>query len=296
MDEKQFPTPEELSDLLARLGLSDAVLKQFRSEEGGNPYAVWLVQCESGIYVLKRAKSYETEAYRCFFAEKKPYAPALFGSVRHGENDYLLLEYCPGKDLRHCERDNLIKALDALAAMQEEFWQREELYGTACTMEIALEAIERRGTYLDSAQLEAVFAQFKQVYQQTPRSLCHDDLLPINVLVDERAVLIDWEYAGVLPYLSSFARLIAHGREEKDAYLYMSREDRDFAIDYYYAALPQKHGISYQEYRRSLDYFLFYEYCEWIMIGNRFDMKEDERYLYCLKQAEALADQFLCQT
>lgn len=54
-----------------------------------------------------------------------------------------------------------------------------------------------------------------------------DDLLPFNVIVsDDRAVLIDWEYGGILPYPSSFARLIAHGEEAEDSLFHMTREDR----------------------------------------------------------------------
>ena len=293
MDDKRFPTDEELTVILSRLGISDAGCEQFRDGEGGDPYAVWLVRCGRGDFVLKRAKAFEAEVYRCFFTEKKPYAPACFGSVSHGGEQYLLLEYCPGDDLRRCRREALVKALDAIAAMQNEFWERKELYGAACTMNRALEAIDRRGKYLGAARLEAVYAQFREIYRNTPRSLCHDDLLPINVIVGERAVLIDWEYGGVLPYPSSFARLIAHGREKADAYLYMTDADRDFAIEYFFESLPKKRGISYAEYRRSLDFFLFYEYCEWIMIGNRYDMREDERYLFCLQKAEDLADRLL---
>ena len=89
----------------------------------------------------------------------------------------------------------------------------------------------------DQKRLEEAYASFMKIYQTTPRTLCHDDLLPFNLLIGERAVLIDWEYGGVLPYPTSFARLIAHGREEEGAFFCMTREDRVFAIQYYYDGL-----------------------------------------------------------
>ena len=199
------------------------------------------------------------------------------------------------EDLRRCEREKLRKALDALIEMQEEFWQREELYGSAFTLEQSLVGIENRGRYLGSKRLEEVYAAFVRIYQTTPRTLCHDDLLPFNLLIGERAVLIDWEYGGLLPYPTSFARLIAHGREEEGAFFYMTREDRNFAIQYYYDGLIKKHGIPYAEYRRTLDYFLFYEYCEWVMLGNRYNNRSDERYGYYLKLAEELAEKLVQQ-
>lgn len=297
MEGKRTPTDEELCVILAGLGLpglDEAALEQFRDAEDGNPYEVWLVRSDRGNFVLKRAKALEAEVYRCFFSGKKSYAPALLASVRQEDGDYLLLEYCPGEDLRHADRPRLIKALEALALMQNEFWQREELYDAGCTMERALEGIERRRQYLGSAKLESVCSAFVELYRQTPRTLCHDDLLPLNVLVGERAVLIDWEYGGVLPYLSSFARLIAHGRKEEGAFFFLSRADRDFAIEYYFSLVPEKHGIAYADYRRALDYFLFYEYCEWIMLGNRFDSRDDERYISSLKLAEETAERLQC--
>lgn len=140
---------------------------------------------------------------------------------------------------------------------------------------------------------EAVFGIIAEIYRQTPRSLCHDDLLPFNLLVGERAVLIDREYGGVLPYPGPLARLSAHRREDENAFFFLKRADRDFAIEYYYRICAEKHGISYAEYRRTLDFFLFYKACEWIMLGNRYDQRGDERYRYSLRQAEVLADRLL---
>ena len=113
--------------------------------------------------------------------------------------------------------------------------------------------------------------------------MCHDDLLPFNVLVNgNKATIIDWEYAGILPYPTSLVRLIAHGREEEDAFFYMTEADKSFAIDYYYEHLVKSKGISYEDYRRSVDYFLLYEYCEWIMLGNKYadeDIPRAREYL-----------------
>ena len=297
MEEKQRPTNDTLKAILKKLGLSgivDEAIHAFVSDEDGYEYAVWKIDTGEKPVVLKRAKGMELEAYRCFFREKKPYVPAFLGACAWGDDAYFLTEYVPGRDLRICDRAGLGKALDALVEMQDEFWQREALYDCCMTLEKALDGVNDRGRYLGSERLETAYAAFVRVFSETPRTLCHDDLLPINLLVNEqRAVLIDWEYGGILPYAGAFARLIAHGREDRDAYFYLSREDREFAIEYYYAHLIKKHGISYAEYRRTLDYFLFYEYCEWIMLGNRYNSRDDERYGYYLHLAEQMADRLI---
>lgn len=293
-----MPATDELATILEKLGLPNIgaeTINVFTADEDGGEYAVWLIDTEREKYVLKRAKAFELETYRCFFGDKKSYAPEFFGSCEFGGEDYFLMEYCPGKNLRFCEREALKKALDALIEMQDEFWQREELYDSVVTLEESLEGIENRGRYLGSSLLEEAYSEFVKLYRITPRTLCHDDLLPINLLIGERAVLIDWEYGGVLPYPTSFARLIAHGREEDGAFFHMTQEDRNFAIQYYYDNLIKKHGILFEEYRCTLDYFLFYEYCEWVMIGNRYDNRSDERYGYYLKLAKEMASTLVHQ-
>ena len=88
----------------------------------------------------------------------------------------------------------------------------------------------------------------------------------------------DGEYGGVLPDPSSFARLIAHGEEAEDALFHMTREDRDFAIDHYYDKLLRERGIAYADWRRTLELFLFYEYCEWVFVGHKYGDTESEYY------------------
>ena len=166
MEEERTPTTDALREILAKLGLpgiTDEAIHAFTVEEDGGAYAVWRIDAGSGSYVLKRAKAFELETYRCFFRDKKPYAPAFFGSCAFGGAEYFLMEYCPGEDLRRCEREKLRKALDALIEMQDEFWQREELYASALTLEQSLVGVENRGRYLGSKRLEEVYAAFVKI-------------------------------------------------------------------------------------------------------------------------------------
>ncbi len=296
MEQKPKPTHQALCDIMDRLGypgIREDAIAAFLCEEDGAEYAVWLVDTENRKLVLKRAKGNELELYRTFFRERKPYVPAFFGACKYSESTYFLTEFCPGESLRRCDREKLKKALDALIAMQDEFWAREELYGAANAYGMVLKSIEHRGKFLGSALLDTAFSVFREQYAGIPRTLCHDDLLPINLLIGDRAVLIDWEYGGMLPYPSSLARLLAHGRERDDAYFYLTRADRNFAIEYYYENLVKKHGISYEDYRRTLEFFFFFEYCEWVMLGNEYDSRDDARYGESLMLAEESAGKLL---
>ncbi|MBR6007102.1 MAG: hypothetical protein IK064_05685, partial [Clostridia bacterium] len=189
MEEKPNPTKKELQAILALLGhpgVSEADITAFTAEEDGMEYAVWHIRTGESEFVLKRAKGLEIEVYRSFFSEKKPYAPEFFGDCEYRGEKYFLSEYCDGETLSYCTREKLINALDALIAMQDEFWQREELFGCAVTLEKALNAIEDRGNWLGSPKLERVYADFVRIYQQPPRTLGHEDLLPFNLLIGEK--------------------------------------------------------------------------------------------------------------
>lgn len=270
----------DLNTLLARLGVeTPCTAEPFRNAEDGESYEVWKIATSEGSLVLKPAKEYEAEVYTTFLSGTPGYAPQLLGVTRQEERTWMLLEYIDGEDLRFCTREKLKLTLDALIAMQKQWWDARGYENAAFSQEKARPGRIRRGEDLDNPALQKAYEMYLRYYETLPRTLCHEDLLPFNILVSrDRAVLIDWEYAGMQPYLSSLARLIAHGEEGEDAFFHMKEEDRAFAIDYYYRNLPKKKGIRYEEYRKALDAFLLYEYCEWVMLGVRYGDRESPRY------------------
>ena len=276
--------------------LHDCEVSPFLREEDGTEYSVWHVSCPSKDFVLKPAKEYEHQVYDTFLRGGRSYVPELYCKVEKDGVNWLLMEYVEGDDLRCCERDPLTRVLDALIAMQEEFWEKEELYSSAYSLEKSMPGREKRGRHLNSETFEKIYAEYMDAYRRLPLTLCHDDMLPFNVIVNgSRAVMIDWEFGGMLPYPTSLARLIAHGREEKEAFFHMTEEDRSFAIDYYYDNLAGKHGISYDEYRHDIDLFLFYEYCEWIMVADEYGEPDNDYYSYSLGLAERMAKKLLSE-
>ena len=263
---------------------------QLKHEEDDAPYQVWRIRTEGASYILKEAKEQEADIYRRFLIGLGDHIPTVFEFLSFDDRTYLLMEDIPGEDLRNCNRRKLTSALDALIAIQKRTWGRND----PKTFENSLRRRENRGRYLQDTQLEKVYQEFLQLYRSIPRTLCHDDLLPFNLLVSEdRAVLIDWEVGGILPYPVSFARLIAHGEEAEDDFFHMSQEDKTFAIDYYYSNLLEEKGIPYAEWRRTLEYFLFYELCEWVYVGHRYEATDGACFQKYLPLAKEQAQKLL---
>ncbi len=273
----------ELREIIDRINAvsipKGATLTQLKHEEDNEPYQVWRIDTHNARYILKEAKESEKEIYQSTLAKLKESVPVLYQAITIEEKIYLLLEYIEGEDLCKCNRTKLTHALDALISLQQKTWESQAVDQSEYSFEKSLVQRQNRGKYLNDSLLEEAYEKFLKVFQSVPKALCHDDLLPFNVISDnDKAFLIDWECGGILPYPTSFARLIAHTEDNEDALFYMTKADRRFAIDYYYDNLLKEKGISYSDWLNTLEYFLFYEYCEWVFVGNKYNATDGEYY------------------
>lgn len=278
----------EIKTILKQLGITNpTAIMPFKSYEDNSEYEVWKIITPEKDYVLKKAKEYELCVYSTFFEHTTKAVPRFYGSINCGNENYFLTDFENGKDLCVCSREALKSALDSLIYLQNLYWNRNDLQDKAYTFEKSKIDRANRGKYLNDSELEKEYEKFLQQYSILPRTLCHDDLLPFNILVGQHgAAIIDWEFAGILPYPTSLARLIAHGKNERNSLFYMSDEDKKFAIKYYYENLIKSKGIPAGEYLYSMHLFLLYEYCEWIMLGVKYKDADTNRYHEYLKKAK----------
>ena len=166
----------------------DVDISPFKNDEDGADYSVWRVTLDGEAFVLKKAKEREIEIYSAFLAGQVKGAPEFLGSVCVDGENYFLMSFIDGKDLRRCDTDSLKKALDALIELQKSYWNSDISAGIS--YEKSLEGRRDRGKYLNDDRLERAYGEFLSVYQELPRSLCHDDLLPFNVLVDDDSIAV----------------------------------------------------------------------------------------------------------
>ena len=270
-----------------------ATITQLKHHEDNGHYQVWIIDARNERYILKEAKGSEKEIYQSTITGIKGSIPSLYQTITIDEKTYLL-EYIDGEDLCKCNRKKLIHALDALISIQQKTWETHAVDELEYSLKKSLAQRQNRGKYLNDLLLEEAYEKFLEVFQLLPKTLCHDDLLPFNVIANNnKAFLIDWECCGFLPYPTSFARLIAHTEENYNALFYMTKTDKCFAIDYYYDNLLKEKGISYNDWLNTLDYFLFYEYCEWVFVGNKYNTTDSEYYKKYLPLAKQHAIKIL---
>lgn len=277
---EELELKKRIREIIAKAGFGErAEITTFRREEDDSDYSVWKIAEHGVTRVLKKTSKREQDIYDAFLASAECGSPRLYKSIEYDGELFLLMEYIEGHNLQKCDRKSLTAAIDALIYLQNMYWEKRQLQDIGHGFEASLPGRQKRGNYLNDAELEQAYKRFLRIYREIPRTLCHDDLLPFNVICKkERAVLIDWEYAGILPYPTSLARLIAHGEEDESAFFFMTQKDKDYAIDYYFEHLLKGKGIDYNAYRKTLDYFLLYEYCEWIMLGIEYNDTGSERF------------------
>ena len=273
---------------------NNATITQLKHEDDDGLYQVWKIDCGKVSYVLKESKGDEAEVYQSLLSGLQGGVPVLYQVLTAENKTYLLTEFVQGENLCKCDREKLRCALNALIALQKRTWNGQGFEQTARFYEKSLHQRQNRMQYLKDASLDKAYEQFLRVYTSLPKALCHDDLLPFNILTTkERAVLIDWEAGGILPYPTAFARLIAFGEQDENALFYLSKADREFAIAYYYENLLKDKGICYQDWLMALEHFLFYEYCEWVFVGNKYNATDGEYYQKYLPIAKRQAEKIL---
>lgn len=155
----------------------------FRHEEDDEDYAVWKIEENDALYVLKKADEQELEIYQAFLSDLDGGVPRLYKSLEFQGNVYLLTEFVEGHDLRRCDRKCLLSVLNALIYLQNQYWKRADLQNAGFGFAASLPGREKRGNSLGDADLERAYERFLQIYGEIPRTLCHDDLLPFHVLL-----------------------------------------------------------------------------------------------------------------
>ena len=260
---------QKLQEILAGLGIREmpAAVKPFHGEEDGAEYTVWRVDLQTGPKVLKKTTRQERSVYETFLMGLAA-VPRCYGFYETGDDVYMLMEYFDGQTLSRSTRENLRLALDALIELQNAWWQDEAHAEAGLSFDRCYESRQKWLPHM--ADLTEAFEAYLEAFRTVPRTLCNDDMLPFNVLTDQnRAVILDWEYGGILPYPCALARLIAYGEDREDALFYMTQEDKEFALRYYYDRFIRQKGIGWEAYLHAMQLFLLKEYAEWVYCAHK---------------------------
>lgn len=131
----------------------------------------------------------------------------------------------------------------------------------------------------DEPELKAAYDIFLERQLTCPRTLCNGDFLQYNGIYNEINVkLIDWEFAGIMPYSLDIARLIAHGTEDRSGFpFYMNDALREIYIWEVYEGLSCKPDK--EQYLFDIKLALLNEYVEFLEADlNDISVEREEIY------------------
>lgn len=273
-----YSTIKNIVNKIKNINILD--IKQIKNEDGDDFYNVWMIVSDNNSYILKRSTENEISNYNVLLNIP---IPKYYGNLKYYNKLYILIEYLDGDNLMNGNLYKCTKAIDTIIEINKKYLNNEvEL---SDTFDKELIRINKRLEYLNDELLERKYLEFIDVYKKTIKTVCHNDLLPFNmIIVNNIAYLIDLENIGYLPYLLMFARFIAHYKDIKGYLFYLEDSVKEYLIKYYYDNFVSLLNKSYEEYLYELDLFLFFEYTEWVYVYNRYNIKKDERFNYYLSK------------
>ncbi len=262
-DFQKLPFSNILKEILPDDSLISAE-QFFDDSEGDKEYNVYKLTTGSGTYIVKKSEPKESFIYKNFFRGKALPVPWFLGSAVIDENEWAVMEYVGGPDLRHFDESSVLACAESFSKIANAFWDAEG--DSNGRYEEYLKRIERRSLCLkNEPELMAAYEIFMERQKTCPRTLCNGDFIPFNGLYSNgKVIIIDWEYGGLLPYSLDVARIIAHGTENSDPF-YITPELFELYIERVYELLEQK--PDYERYRLDVDLALLNEYVEMLEWG-----------------------------
>ncbi|WP_066498232.1 phosphotransferase [Abyssisolibacter fermentans] len=257
-------------------------------------YNVYKITVDKQTYILKKSDDKEIEVYENFLADKNLPVPKLEGWTCVNNIKWILIEYIAGTDLRMFNKDMAYGCADSLSRIFNQYWQEGDFKENKLDnrFERYWTRINKRGECLkNELTLASAYRIFLDRQLVCPRTLCNGDFLQCNAIKsDEGIILINWTFAGIMPYSLDVARLIAHGSEKFFPFpFYMTDEYRTIFLRDVYDKLIYK--PDYKQFIWDVILSCLNECIEFIENElNDKSIERDECFTYYYKNAEILAN------
>ncbi|WBW97696.1 phosphotransferase [Oceanirhabdus sp. W0125-5] len=257
-------------------------------------YNVYKIISNTQTYILKKSDDNEISVYEQFLTDKNLPVPKLEGWACINNTKWILIEYIDGSDLRRFNKNMAYGCSDSLSRIFNMYWQKN------CFKENKLDnRFERYWTRINKRaeclkkefNLASAYEIFLDRQLICPRTLCNGDFLQCNAIENDKGIiLIDWAFAGIMPYSLDVARLIVHGSERFLPFpFYMTNEYRKIFLKGLYDKLVYK--PDYNQFIWDVLLSCLNECIEFIEYElNNESIERDEGFTYYYKNAEILAN------
>lgn len=250
-------------------GLKILEVSPFFNERLDKDYQVYRLATREGkIVVLKKANKEECDANQLLSElNRVEISPEFIKiTIDSNENYWLITEFFPGEDLSILKKKAATELGEELAKLANYFFEANDKLITFSPnkknqIESKYQLLEKLTTNLD---LYKTYEEYIIRFKEIPNTICHDDLLPINVLFDEknnRIKILDWEHVRLSSYICDVARFSAFYSDDevsfKKGFSFLAEEENIqlFLKTYYsFLTLEIKKRFSFEQFMQ--DYHL----------------------------------------
>lgn len=257
-------------------------------------YNVYKITADKQTYILKKSDDNEIGVYEKFLADKNLPVPKLEGWTCVNKTKWILIEYIAGVDLRIFNKDMAYGCADSLSRIFNIYWQKDGFEENKLDnrFERYWTRINKRAECLkNESKLSSAYRIFLDRQLVCPRTLCNGDFLQCNAIEShDDIILIDWAFAGIMPYSLDVARLIAHGSEKFFPFpFYMTDQYRRIFLKGVYDKLLYK--PDYKQFIWDVILSCLNECIEFIENELKDEaIERDEAFTYYYKNAGILAE------
>ncbi|MDD3842702.1 MAG: aminoglycoside phosphotransferase family protein [Candidatus Izemoplasmatales bacterium] len=220
------------------LGENYEIVKQFQDSRLHKKYNVFLVKFNNKHYVVKKSNSRETLIANKYLANHDFKTLKVLNEYTDQDgNCWILYNYIDLKDARHRNIHVMRQCGNAIAEIHAFYLKKNtsEDLDTERTVRYYRKKSESLQNY---PLLYAAASIAIQRVNSAPITLCHEDLLPINILCDEnQAVIIDFEEAYFLAYFLDPARFVTHYDYNNTHYI--SKSSQAIFLSTYYQCIKK---------------------------------------------------------
>ncbi len=281
MPETRNLTAEEWADfapVFEKIGVnSPDTVRRFVDTRLDKIYDVFLLNDDT---VLKKSDR-DREKYERYFAGHDFSIPLVVSSFQHGDDCWVSMPLINGSDARDCSPEEAGLVGGELAKIQSYY------LGTGLNPDGCRSYFERKFLrYWEKSRkyfpgYDSVFETVRARFFSAPRTLVHDDFLPINALLDgEKAWLIDWTYADILPYFLDLGRFSFVSYEEGKPYI--PEESAKAFLDTYYEemSLNPQFVVTRQEFSHDVAKSAFCQNSMFVSYKDEEKVQESEDYIW----------------
>ncbi|MDT2832231.1 phosphotransferase [Vagococcus carniphilus] len=231
-------------------GLEVLEVSPFFNERLDKEYQAYRLATREGkSVVLKKVSKEECDAYQLL--NRVEIFPEFINQTKDSSGDYwLTTEYFLGKDLSILKKEAASRLGKELAKLANSFFEENDSLRTFSPnlkkqIESKYQLLEKLKSNLS---LYKTYEEYIIRFKGTPKTICHDDLLPINVLFDEKTnqmKILDLEHVRLSSYICDVARFGAFYSGDKVSFkkgfsFFDEEENIQLFLKTYYSFLMPK--------------------------------------------------------